>query len=74
MKYVKWTNKQIVRLRECYPKMPMNELIKEFAPHPWGSIRGTAQRYKIRRRGRCKDWKAVCKEHVMQSGWFEAQP
>lgn len=49
MKYAKWTNKQMVRLRKHYPTMTKQELIIEFAPHPWASIKGTAQRNTIRR-------------------------
>jgi hypothetical protein len=44
MKYTKWTNKQMVRLRKHYPTMTKQELIIEFAPHSWGSIKMTAQR------------------------------
>jgi hypothetical protein len=73
MKYTKWTNKQMVRLRKYYPTMTKQELIIEFAPHSWGSIKTTAQRSDIRRRGKFKDWNAVCKAHVMQTGLFEVQ-
>jgi hypothetical protein len=48
MKYTKWTNKQMVRLRKHYPTMTKQELIIEFAPHSWGSIKMTAQRNRIR--------------------------
>jgi hypothetical protein len=72
MKYTKWTNKQMVRLRKYYPTMTKQELIIEFAPHSWGSIKMTAQRNRIRKRSKYKNWKAVCDAHVMQSGWFES--
>jgi hypothetical protein len=32
MKYSAWTNKEMVRLRECYPTMSKEELVREFAP------------------------------------------
>jgi hypothetical protein len=71
MKYVAWTNKQILRLRECWPTMPREDLLIEFAPHSWYSIKGTARRLGILRRGKARDWKAICKAHVMQTGMFE---
>jgi hypothetical protein len=73
MKYSAWTNKQIVRLRECWPTMTRQELIAEFDPHPWMSIKKTAFKFGIRRSGSFKDWKAICDAHVMQSGIFKAR-
>lgn len=67
MRYFPWTNKQIARLKECYASMSKDELIAEFAPHPWSSIQSTAHARGIRKR----DWMAVCAAHVMQTRYFE---
>lgn len=51
-KNTRWTNRQIARLRECYSVMPMDELIREFAPHPLNSIQNMAQKMKFARPNR----------------------
>ena len=61
-KYVQWTNRQICRLRECYPKMSNEELAKEFAPRSIPSIQGAAYKMGLRRPSR-RDWKTICARH-----------
>lgn len=56
-----WTTRQLARLRECYPTMPQDELLAEFAPHSLISIRVMAHKLKVRRR---RDWAAIANQHV----------
>jgi hypothetical protein len=58
--YAHWTTGELRRLRAAYPVMLPEELGREFAPHPIGSIMSRVRVMKLRKR-RC--WRAICAQH-----------
>jgi hypothetical protein len=60
MKYVQWTNQEIARLRLMFPISSTAKLVREFYPHPLGSIQTRASILGLRRR---RDWMAIAKAH-----------
>lgn len=56
-----WTTRKLARLRECYAVMTSAQLLAEFAPHTYPSIKTAAHKLRLRRR---KDWMAIARAHV----------
>jgi hypothetical protein len=60
MTYAHWTTRKLARLRECSPTMSAEDLAREFAPHPIGSIMHMARGMKLRK---TRDWRTICAQH-----------
>ena len=58
--YAHWTTRKLARLRECFPIMSSEDLAREFAPHPIGSIMWMARGMKLRK-ARC--WRTICAQY-----------
>lgn len=56
-----WTNREIERLRKCYPAMSPTELELEFAPRKFRALAQYAHSLNIRRHNR---WMAIAAAHV----------
>jgi len=66
-----WTNKQEKLLRELFPATPKYKVEQALWPHSWNSITIRASALEIRRYYRRRNWRAICQNHVMQTGLFK---
>lgn len=66
-----WTTTEIALLRMLWPTYTAEQMRNAFQPHTVQAVREMAKRLGLRRR---RDWKAICKKHVMRCGLFEVKP
>lgn len=63
----KWTTREVKRLREAWPTLSRDELLKRFPGRSFYSVRHMAEAMKLRRPNRLygyiRDWKKITAEH-----------
>jgi hypothetical protein len=61
----KWTAPEIKRLRELYPVMSKDDLIRAFPRHPWQSIKTMGSACRSPKTFGNRRWREIAARHVM---------